>query len=306
MAAINIPVLIKRVKELIPAYVPPDSFELPADDSHKSIREALSAIVFNSIISMKSYWTDAGLRIEDAKEFQHCIDSAKQTQLGSGAFGTVIKMPTRPCLSRRIPKGVKQVAIKIERLRSFWEYNQTPAKVREVFAIAKKAAALHIGPEMYDVFIVIGDDGIIKIVKVLEVVEGKAWENVVWKSPTAKAAAVKKLAECVRKMNKAGILHHDLHSANIMVTKKGEIMIIDYDLATFAKDEEQAAIGRINDSYSTYTPRGILSQEGINFLFQELVKDGTIILPGKKNVVTSNNNKNNKNKKTRKQKKREL
>ena len=298
MAAINIPALIKRVGELVPTYIQTDSFELPADDANKSIRDALSAIVYNSIISMKSYWTDAGLRIENATEFQDCIDSAKQTPLGSGAFGTVIKMPTRPCMSRRIPKGVKQVAIKIERLRSFWEYNQTPAKVREVFAIAKKAAALHIGPEMYDVFIVVGDDGIVKIVKVSEVVEGKPWDNVVWKSPAAKAVAVKKLAECVRKMNKAGILHHDLHSANIMVTKKGEIMIIDYDLATFAKNEEQAALGRINDSYSTYTPQGILSQEGINFLFQELVKDGTIILPGKKNVV--------KNKKTRKQKKREL
>jgi serine/threonine protein kinase len=199
---------------------------------------------------------------------------------------------------------VKQVAVKIETVRPYWQLNQTPAKVREVFAIAKKAAALHIGPDMYDVFIVMGDDGVVKIVKVSEVVDGTSWENTVWKSPAAKAIAIKKLADCVQKMNKGGILHHDIHSGNIMVTKKGEIIMIDYDLASFAKDEEQAALGRFNSSYSTYSPRGILSQEGIQFLFQELVKDGTIILPGEKTALASNNNKNNKNKKTRKQKKR--
>jgi len=301
MAAIDIPALTRRIKELIPAYVPPDSFELPEDDAHKGLRQALSSIVYNSIVAMKSYWTEAGLRIEDAKEFQACMDSAKQTELGKGAFGSVVKMPTRPCLSRRIPKGVKQVAVKIETVRPYWQLNQTPAKVREVFAIAKKAAAIHIGPDMYDVFIVMGDDGVIKIVKVSEVVEGKSWENTVWKSPAAKAIAVKKLADCVQKMNKAGILHHDIHSGNIMVTKKGEIIMIDYDLASFAKDEEQDALGRFNSSYSTYSPQGILSPEGIYFLFQELVKDGTIILSGEKTAIASNNNKN---KKTRKQKKR--
>jgi len=301
MAAIDIPALTRRIKELIPTYVPPDSFTLPEDDANRSIREAISSIVYNSIVAMKSYWTDAGLRIENAKAFEHCMISSKQTLLGSGAYGSVVKMSARACLSRRIPKGVKQVAVKIETLKSFWQLEQTPTKVREVFAIAKKAAALHIGPDMYDVFIVMGEDGVVKIVKVLEVVEGQSWENVVWKSPAAKAIAVKKLSECIRKMNNAGILHHDIHSANIMVTKKGEIMIIDYDRASFVKNEEQAALAQINSSYSTYTPRGILSQEGIQFLFQELVKDGTIILPGEKTAIASNNNKN---KKTRKQKKR--
>jgi serine/threonine protein kinase len=302
MSAIDVPRLIKRVEELVPKYVPSDVPEEMVNDAYTMFKEVLRTFVYNSIIVKKSYWERAGLRVEDAKEFQTCMESAKQISLGQGSYGSVVKMPARPCLSRNIPRGVKQVAVKTELMRPQYEFAQTPDRVRNAFVIGKKAASLHLSPQMYDAFIVIGDDGVVKIVKVQEVIEGQSWMNVVWKTPAAKQTAVKKLADCVRKMNRAGIVHRDLHSANVMVTKKGEIYIIDFDSAVLAEEAEQKSLGQFNISYADYAPKGILSDGGINFLFHELVKDGTIVLPGEKTVSASNNK--NKNKKTRKQKKR--
>jgi len=309
MVLLDIPGLKTRIRELIPLYTPKqDSHEFLQDDMYRNMKEALRSLTYNTVITQPSYWTAASLRIVDAADFQKCMASVAKTKLGEGVFGSVVKMPSRPCLSHQIPKGVSKVAVKTEIVRPRYGFPQTPDGVRNAFAIAKKAAALHIGPQIYDVFIVIEDDGVTKIVKVHEVIEGKTWRDVVWKSPDARTAARKRLGDLIRKMNRAGIVHHDLHSGNVMVSKKEEIYIIDYDAANFVTEEEQASLSGFNISYHPYyEPKGVLSDGGIEFLFQELVKDGSIVLPGassiKKNTRnTRNTKKTQKTKKTRKRK----
>jgi tRNA A-37 threonylcarbamoyl transferase component Bud32 len=48
----------------------------------------------------------------------------------------------------------------------------------------------------------------------------------------------KKLAEAISKMHSVGVYHTDLHSNNIMVTKKGQIKILDYGMAVNEKDKD--------------------------------------------------------------------
>jgi tRNA A-37 threonylcarbamoyl transferase component Bud32 len=62
-----------------------------------------------------------------------------------------------------------------------------------------------------------------------------------------------------------------------MIDKSGRVFIIDYDLAKFVRDEEASDIHEFNESFpDEYEAVGIMSQEGIRYVYDKLVQEGSI------------------------------
>jgi predicted Ser/Thr protein kinase len=216
----------------------------------------------------RSYWK--GLRVVEADVFAKCVTTKKE--LGAGEFGAVFEMPVKACF--KVPASVKRVAVKIERIKPGYDPYQEPEQIKTGIAVAKKAHALGIAPALYDAFIVFDTDDI-KIVKVYEIIKGVSWADKAWK-PAAKANANAELQRAVTKMNRAGIIHHDLHPGNVMVTSKG-LQIIDFDRANFVETEERGWLSSFNSSFPpVWMPRGIASDKGIKYIYHKLVAEGTI------------------------------
>jgi predicted Ser/Thr protein kinase len=212
--------------------------------------------------------------------------------LGEGYFGKVFNVPVDECI-KNIPAGVKRVGVKVEKLKTPFEASQTPNRVKEVIEIAKKANELNVGPALYDVFVVVNAAGYTQIIKCFEIIDGKSWRDTEW-TPAKKTAALKKLDAHVHKLNKAGIIHHDLHDGNVMVSQTGEVYIIDYDLARFVDFEEENIVARFNDSENQWEPKGAASREGTYYVFTKLIEEGSIVLPSSAppnaNKANSSNN----------------
>jgi tRNA A-37 threonylcarbamoyl transferase component Bud32 len=109
-------------------------------------------------------------------------------------------------------------------------------------------------------------------------------------------------------MNNAGILHHDLHDGNVMVTSDGTVYIIDFDRARFVKNEESSRLGLFNASLdNNWEPKGIASKSAADFFYNYLLNEGSIVLlskPAKKELKTIKNvNKSKRSKKSKKSKK---
>jgi tRNA A-37 threonylcarbamoyl transferase component Bud32 len=281
-APVDIPALLERMRVIAKTYDPSVPFELREDlkTIFNNFERFISSMLQTAISTQASFWKMGGIRMADSRTVIACLKSleAQTKPLGSGFFGSVFDVPVSRCISditKHIPSGVKRVGIKIEALKQSSE-NQSPSRVHEVFEIAKKAAKLAIGPAIYDVFVTLWDDGTVRIVKIFEIVRGTSWESTQWTSTKAKAKAARQLDAHIHTMNKAGILHHDLHSGNVMVSKTGRVYIIDFDLATFSKDEEASTMYRFNDSYSL--SKGVLSEEGVAFVFQALMDEGSLRL----------------------------
>lgn len=288
-APVDIPALLERMRVIAKTYDPSVPFELREDlkTIFNNFERFISGMLQTAISTQASFWKMGGIRMVDSSTVIACLKSleAQTKPLGSGFFGSVFDVPVSRCISditKHIPSGVKRVGIKIESLKQSSE-NQSPSRVQEVFEIAKKAAGLGIGPAIYDVFVTLWDDGTVRIVKIFEIVRGTSWESTQWTSTKAKTKAARQLDAHIHTMNKAGILHHDLHSGNVMVSKTGRVYIIDFDLATFSKDEEASTMYRFNDSYSL--SKGVLSEEGVAFMFQALMDEGSLRLK-EESVVT--------------------
>jgi len=308
MAFLDIPNLTEKIKKHVLTYKNSGSKfnEDGDDDLFNSLRPFLSNIVYNISTQSPTYWSAGGIRMESPDEFEECMVKIKKNavQLGKGAFGAVYNVPVNTCL-KHIPKKVKHVGVKIEALKSDYNPSQTPKRLQEVVEIAKKAGELGIGPKFYDCFVTI-KDGAVKIIKSFEIINGKSWENTEWKSAEEKASAVDKLNDAIHKMNEAGIIHHDLHSGNVMVDTKGKIYIIDYDMAKFAENEEGNTIYEFNNTKNNpWTPPGALSDKGLKYIYNKLIEDGTIKVATVVNNSALNNSavKNNSANKTRKNKK---
>ena len=307
-APVDIPALLERMRVIAKTYDPSVPFELREDlkTIFINFETFISGMLQTAISTQASFWKEGGIRMVDSSTVIACMKSleAQTKPLGSGFFGSVFDVPVSRCLSditKNIPSGVKRVGIKIEALKQSFE-NQSPARVLEVFEIAKKAAKLDIGPAIYDVFVTLWDDGTVRIIKIFEIIRGTSWESTQWTSTKAKAKALRELDAHIHTMNKAGILHHDLHSGNVMVSKTGRVYIIDFDLATFSKDEEASTMYRFNDSYSL--SKGILSEEGTAFMFQALMDEGSLRLKEEPVMTQVNRNKTVKGKKSSKKTRR--
>lgn len=307
MAFLDIPNLTEKIKKLVSTYKNSTmKFNDDNDDElFNSLRPFLRNIVYNVSTQNPTYWSAGGIRMEAPDEFEECLVKIKKNavQLGKGAFGAVYNVPVNTCL-KHIPKKVKHVGVKIESLKSDYNPSQTPKRLKEVVEIAKRAGELNIGPKFYDCFVSV-IEGEVKIIKSFEIIDGQSWGNTEWKTTEEKADAVDKLNDAIHKMNEAGIIHHDLHSGNVMVGTNGKIYIIDYDMAKYAGNEESDLIYEFNDTKNNpWMPPGALSDKGLKYIYTKLMEDGTIkVTSANKSSVNNSPVNNSPGNKTRKNKK---
>jgi predicted Ser/Thr protein kinase len=227
-------------------------------------------------ISMEdaNYWAPSGIRIE-TKDYYKCEKQLTMTAVGKGAFGTVYKVPVKPCM-KNIPPGVKEVAVKLERIDYSKFYK--PNHLKTVVDISRKAHEIGIGPALYDVFILKGPN-FFSLVKVYEYIEGKEWGN--FKSNKELNHALAQLKEHIHTMNKAGIIHHDLHEGNVMISNN-KVYIVDFDRANFYDTEEEENIYRFEqNTYDDFSFEQIRSKT--IYVFNMLVKKKIINTGTRKN-----------------------
>ena len=290
---LDLPALSTRINQIAKTYAS-DTPVVPLTESDKlfdSLQPIIRKILYESAIKDSNYWKKEGVRVESAANFAQCLNTVKErmTAVGSGAFGTMYDVPVAACM-KNLPRGVKHVGIKIEKISGIFESHQTPQRVKEVAKIAKKAAKLKIGPEFYDMFVTENEHHQAVIIKIFELINGKTWENTEWSSPEKKHKAAERLKEAIHTMNKAGILHHDLHPGNVMIHKSGKVYIIDYDRATIADNAELNTLPYFNDSIPyEWSMKGAMSDNGILYIYTKLVEEGTILLNDTKPAPIHNN-----------------
>jgi len=253
----------------------------PAHTKHAmsdDLERIIKSIIIVAKAKQKSYWSKYGIRMETSPEFHKCMaDAVKRSKpIGSGFYGAVYSVPALACM--RLPKGVKRVAVKLENLKTGWGQDeaQLPGRVKESIAIANKATNLGIGPELYDTFVTINHGNVV-IVRIYELLNGKTWGDMVW-TPAKKTVAARILQEKIRKMNRAGIIHMDLHAGNVMVTKD-DVFIIDFDRSRFVKTVESGRIVVFNASAETYESAYEVTNELAAFVYDKLIEEGTLIMP---------------------------
>lgn len=284
-AAFDIPKLRERVKAIAATYNESAKEDADGDSAleesniYLSIRGVLRNLVLNVQATDPNYWRKAGLRMVDPTTFANCLDEVKKNSkvLGQGFYGRVLNVPTAKCFDQ-IPADVKHFGLKIEMMKWDFDRNQVPEQIKMGTDIAKKAGKLGIGPDFYDVFITTDTQGSVVIIKAFEIIDGESWMKKDWKEKEREAALVK-LDKTIGIMNKAGIIHHDLHPGNVMVAKTGEIYIIDYDLAKFAAAEEHSQLSAFNDTSRPWEPTGVASDKGVLYVYKSLIEEGTIKLP---------------------------
>lgn len=291
---IDIPAISERIKIIAKTYKPSNN-SANSDRGSDLVRGVIRELILKNISQEESYWAAVGIRMVSPAEFEKCLEriqkAANSKVLGKGEFGKFINVSVDPCI-KGLPEGLKRVGVKLEYLKEYYSPSQTAEGVSNAIKIARKAAELGIGPQLYDAFIAKDGKDRIMIVKVSEIIDGKTWADTEWESPEKKHEAAKQLEAHVHKMNEAGIIHHDLHSGNVMVDVSGRIYIIDYDLAKFVKDEEFRSLHNFNETYeSPYEPTGVASNNGVEYVYNKLIEEGSIKLTAgnSKNKTRKNN-----------------
>ena len=288
---IDIPTLYKRIEELSKICLKPDASSAPMfdappeDETVKNIKNLIRYIARTVQLQDPAIWKKYDIEFMGQNAFEKCytrISKKKSTKLlGSGYFGSVYDVVSDPCI-KHVPKHVKHVGIKIEPIKPSYDNNQEPERIGEVFQIYKKAFKLGICPELYNIFITKDANGSIQIIKIFEIIQGTNWNGINWSDGLDKQKAIEQLQSKIQKMNKAGIVHHDLHDGNVMVTPEGDVYIIDFDRAKFVKNEEKDRLEIFNGSIdSIWEPKGIASRAGVDFLYNELLNEGSIALLSK-------------------------
>jgi predicted Ser/Thr protein kinase len=235
----DLPKLKKYVSFFLKKYKPSNQ-----EPVNRELFSKMENIIHSMIkeISMedKNYWAPSGIRME-SKDYYNCEKQLTMTNIGKGAFGTVYKVPVKPCM-KNIPSGVKVVAVKLEKMDNSKFYN--PRQLKTAADITRKAHEIGIGPALYDIFILKGPN-FFSLVKVYEHIEGREWGD--FKSNKEMNHAVVQLKEHIHTMNKAGIIHHDLHAGNVMLSKD-KVYIVDFDRANFYETEEEDNIYRFEQN----------------------------------------------------------
>jgi predicted Ser/Thr protein kinase len=268
----DLPKLKKYVQLFLKKYKP--SNQVPFNEHlFKQMSHVLKPMIKQSMMEEPSYWESSGIRIE-TNDYYKCKKQLTMTKIGNGMFGTVYKVPVKPCM-KNIPSDVKVVAVKIENINYSEFY--TPTQLKTVIDISHKASQLGIAPKLYDVFILKQSD-VFVLVKVYEYIEGTTWGN--FKSKTDYKHAFDQLKHHIHVMNEAGIIHHDLHSGNVMISN-GKVYIIDFDRANYYATEEENALymfeqNKYNISHDNIDAKTI-------FVFNMLLKQKIINMGTRKN-----------------------
>jgi len=156
--------------------------------------------------------------------------------LGEGEFGTVFRA--------RDPQLDRDVAIKVPKFAGQQSHEDRERFLRE----ARAAAGLHhanICP-VHEIGSVDGRDYI-----VLAYIDGKPLSRLLQSQRQLTdrqiVAVVRKLALALQEAHSHGIIHRDLKPANIMMTRKGEPVIMDFGLArrSFSEDSQISHSGQI-------------------------------------------------------------
>jgi tRNA A-37 threonylcarbamoyl transferase component Bud32 len=229
---------------------------------YNKLEPFLNYTIHNILIENTNYWNDTGIRIESTEEYVKCFNQLQHKEVGRGAFGTVYKVHVHKCI-QNIPKNVNTVAIKVEKLDNYYFFNH--AQLKNSILIIKKAAKLGITPELYDVFIVKVNDKYL-LIKVFQYIEGQTWNTTKFTKQSYEKA-LQQLNQAIHLMNTNGIIHHDIHLENVMVSKD-KVYLIDFDLAHFAKEDEK------NEIKMFYKPEYTMNKNVMRsiFVFNELFK----------------------------------
>jgi len=265
-----------HTKQILKTYKEAPIYSKPLyPEFYNKIHYILKSIVINTLTEQISYWNKYGIRVESTNEFEKCIHILPKQQLGQGAFGVVYKVPVKTCI-KNIPIGIKDVVVKVENL-NLNNLNHTPEKLKETISITKTVAELNIGPKLYDVFIVKLKNQY-KIIKIYEYIEGTNWNAYKFKSTSEHKKAITTLKNYIHIINKNGIIHNDLHSENVMISKTGRIYIIDFDFASYSDNIERNNI--INFYDNDYIERNDIDI-CTNYVYNELIKRKIIKIPKK-------------------------
>lgn len=236
----DLPKLKKYVTLFLKKYKP--SKQQPVNEElFEQMQNVIYSMIKEIIIEDINYWKPSGIRIE-SDDYYKCEQQLNPIKIGNGAFGTVYKVNVKPCM-KHIPSGVKVVAVKKEKI----DYSKfyTPKHLKNVIDITNKAHELGIGPKLYDVFILKGPN-FLSLIKVYEYIDGRPWGN--FKSDKEMNHSVVQLKHHIHTMNKAGIIHHDLHTGNVMLSNN-KVYIIDFDRANFYDTEEEDDIYRFEQNF---------------------------------------------------------
>jgi hypothetical protein len=250
----------------------------PSNRITESYLSIIETILIDHIIRDPIYWKTYGIRMEMRDEVISCIEKIikESNHIGSGFFGSVYKTKPPTCV-RNIPSKTRFIAVKIEKFKysvnDLGSFLHSAPHISQVVNINKIVGKLNIGPRFYDCFIMLGKTGDINIIKAYEYIDGITWDNIVWKSIIKKEEALAKLYKKIKKLNSAGIIHHDLNPTNVMVTNSNDVYIIDYDMAKLAKNDELNNMRMFNYSYS----KGVASANLVFYVYNKLVSDKIIV-----------------------------
>ena len=230
-------------------------------------------------VSLQKIQKLTNIRVEYGDGLEGCVCShpKKEVSLGSGAYGTVYSVHASPCL--HLPKGVRKVAVKKEKIDLYWNDTDLARGIPIRRKIYDTAYKLGLGPRVYDMYVCVGAGNTVNIVTVMDLVPGKTWTDTVWSVPAEKEKALTKVIEATKRLNKHGIIHHDIHGGNIMVTvtKKGvmtDFKFIDFDRAKFVQDEEAPYIK--STLFQTYGSENTILAKKVLIKMQELGNIGTL------------------------------
>jgi predicted Ser/Thr protein kinase len=280
MVLLDLPKLGTRIAEIGLKYNEKNEKITEDEDMLLGIKTLIRSLLIQNISKSTDYWLTGGIRTMATDEFNRCMSelSSETKILGEGEYGKVYNIPRKRCFLKNLPANTKRVGIKIEKLKYDYDRGQTPLRLKEVIEIAKKANEIEIGPAIYDVFVTIASNGMVQIIKTFEIIDGESWLNKEWDSDEQKKTALLELDALIHTMNKAGIIHHDLHPGNVMIRRDGRIFIIDYDKAKLVIDEEKSSLASFNRSYpNEWSPTGVFSDSGIIFIYKALLEEGSIL-----------------------------
>ena len=186
----------------------------------------------------------------DDAEYATCWDKYKLVKkLNSGMYGTTYL----------VKHNNNNKAIKIQNINigKSWSMkticNELSELLKEVFLL-EKASNIKVSPKIYDKYMCFHKKSeTLSFYIVMEYIDGVTLQDFLKKKPVLSKKDKSTLLNMVKKLHKENIIHNDLHSGNIMVTKNHKFYIIDFgiskEIADFKMDEEDIFEERLSKNF---------------------------------------------------------